>query len=194
MESTALEKDILFEADHPFLCGMEYLFQSDTRLYFVLPFVGGGVLDKIVDDRARLEEQIVKFYAAQLIIGLGKLHERGVIHRDVKLQNIMVDTTGYIKIIDFGLAKALSEEQEATTFCGTFEYIAPELIRGESYGQNVDWWATGCIIFKMLFGVSPFFDRNQQVLMKKIQNKAVVFPDKRRFEIDYSDAVVDIIN
>ena len=90
---------------------MEYLFQSELRLYFVLPFIAGGELYKIVKKRRVLDEPTVKFYAAQIVIGLGKLHERGIIHRDVKLENVMVDSNGYIKIIDFGLAKMLDEDE-----------------------------------------------------------------------------------
>ena len=103
--STVLEKDILLNADHPFLCGMEYLFQSETRLFFVLPFIEGGVMEKIIQKRGYFPESTVKFYAAQLVMGIGKLHQMGIIHRDVKLENVMLDEHGYIKIIDFGLAK-----------------------------------------------------------------------------------------
>ena len=88
---TNLEKDILFEIDHPFLCGIDYMFQTEARLYFFLPFVSGGVLDKIVRDRIMLPESVTKFYATQILIGLSKLHERNIIHRDMKLENCMVD-------------------------------------------------------------------------------------------------------
>lgn len=165
---TNLEKDILFEVDHPFLCGIDYMFQSETRLYFVLPFVGGGVLDKMVRDRLYLEESITKFYAAQILIGLGKLHELGVVHRDMKLENCMVDENGYIKIIDFGLAKVLQEQEQSRTFCGTMEYFAPEVIRKTGYDKSIDFWAVGCMIYKMLFGISPFHHKNRNQLMQKI--------------------------
>ena len=115
VESTALERDILLEADHPFLCGMDYVFQSSTRLYFIMPFINGGELYKIFQEKKRFEESVVKFYASQIIIGISKLHEKGIIHRDLKLENIMVDETGFIKIIDFGLAKNLSEDDLAMT-------------------------------------------------------------------------------
>ena len=75
----------------------------------------------------------MKFYAAQIVMGVGKLHEKGILHRDIKLENVMLDTDGYIKIIDFGLARMIQETEEATTLCGTWEYIAPELIRRTGY-------------------------------------------------------------
>ena len=88
--STALEKDILFSADHPYLCGMDYMFQSEARIYFVMPFINGGELYKIFQEQKRFDESVVKFYAAQIIIGIGKLHEKGIMHRDLKLENILL--------------------------------------------------------------------------------------------------------
>jgi len=86
---------------------MEYMFQSDARLYFVMPFINGGELYKIFQEQKRFPEEVVKFYAAQIIIAIGNLHAKDIMHRDLKLENIMVDSTGYIKIIDYGLAKML---------------------------------------------------------------------------------------
>ena len=173
----------MFEADHPFLCGMEYLFQSEARLYFVMPFINGGELYKIFQEKKRFDENIVKFYAAQIIIAIGKLHEKGIMHRDLKLENIMVDSTGYIKIIDYGLAKMLSIDEVATSYCGTPEYLAPEMISHSGHDKTVDWWAVGVLIYEMLIGVTPFFNKNRQVLMSKIKHSRIVFPDRRTYRI-----------
>lgn len=105
----------------------------------------------------------------------------------------MVDSNGYLKIIDFGLAKFLQEDEVASTFCGTLEYFAPEVIRNHGYTKDVDWWAVGIMIFEMLFGTSPFFNPNRQVLMTKIRYSRVVFPDRQTFNIQYSDEVVDLL-
>ena len=192
--STALEKDILFEADHPFLCGMEYLFQSEARLYFVMPFINGGELYKIFQEQKRFAEDAVRFYAAQIIIAIGKLHEKGIMHRDLKLENIMVDETGYIKIIDYGLAKMLSSDEVAMSYCGTPEYLAPEMVNHQGHDMSVDWWAVGILIYEMLIGVTPFFNRNRQVLMSKIKHSRIVFPDRKTYRIQYSDEIVDLIS
>ena len=97
----------MLEISHPFLVGMDYFFMNDLRLFFVMPFVSGGELYKIKEEYKKFDEQAVKFYAAQMVLAVGELHRNKVIHRDLKLENILVDESGYLKIIDFGLAKAL---------------------------------------------------------------------------------------
>ena len=124
-----MEKNILLNMDHPFLASMDYLFQDDFRLYFVMPFIKGAELYKYYKKKQRFSEDEVKFYAAQLVMGLGHLHsQHQVIHRDMKLENILLDQEGYIKIIDYGLAKMYDEKKLSTTFCGTPDYLYPEMI------------------------------------------------------------------
>ena len=173
---------------------MEYLFQSSARLYFVMPFINGGELYKIFQEHKRFDEAIVKFYAAQIIIAIGKLHEKGIMHRDLKLENIMVDENGYIKIIDYGLAKMLQNDELAMSYCGTPEYLAPEMISHAGHDKTVDWWAVGILIYEMMIGVTPFFNKNRQVLMSKIKHSRIVFPDRRTYRITYSDDAVDLIS
>ena len=100
----------MLESEHPFLANMDYIFQSDLRLYFVMPFINGGELYKVYSKVKRFPEQLVKFYAAQIVLGIGALHKQGYMHRDMKLENIMLDSNGYLKIIDFGLAKLLGHQ------------------------------------------------------------------------------------
>ena len=110
------------------------VFRSDVILMlgssggFVMPFIRGGELYKIYQDKKRFEEPAVIFYAAQMILAVDDLHQKGYAHRDLKLENIMVDETGYLKIIDYGLAKMLKDNQEAQSYCGTPEYLAPEMV------------------------------------------------------------------
>ena len=193
IQNTLNEKQILFECDHPNLVGMEFIFQNEYRIYFVMPFIRGGELYKIYQAKKRFNEKIVKFYAAQIVLAIGYLHSKNIIHRDLKLENILVDSNGYLKIIDYGLAKILKNNEEATSFCGTPEYISPELVEKKAYDKNVDWWAVGVLIYEMLIGVTPFFNRNQNVLMSKIQSANFVFPDRNKYKIDYSDEVQDLV-
>lgn len=195
VENTLREKDILFECKHPFLIQMDFLFQNEMRLYFVMPFIQGGELYKILKNEKKFKEDVVIFYAIQLILAIDYLHNKNIIHRDLKLENIMIDVEGYIKIIDYGLAKKLDEtvEDEATTYCGTPEYLAPEMVARSGHDKSVDWWAIGVLMYEMLFGMTPFYNQNQRKLLKKIKTSKVLFPDKTKFKIDYSDEIMDLI-
>lgn len=114
-------------------------------------------------------------------------------HRDLKLENILVDDRGYLKIIDYGLAKILSSNELAMSYCGTPEYLAPEMVQSQGHDFTVDWWALGILIYEMLIGVTPFFNRNRQLLQSKIKHARIVFPDKRQYKIDYSDELVELV-
>lgn len=132
IEHTRLEKDVLLELDHPFLVGMEYLFMDDLRLYFVMPFVRGAELFSVKERKTRFNLDEIRFYAAQATLALGYLHEHQIAHRDLKLENVLVDEHGYLKLIDFGLAKKFTPGTIAKTVCGTPEYIAPEIYLGQA--------------------------------------------------------------
>jgi serine/threonine protein kinase len=128
-----------------------------------------------------------------MTLALGYLHQKGIAHRDMKLENVLVDDRGYLKIIDYGLAKMLRDDQEATSFCGTPEYLAPEMVAQVGHDKTVDWWALGVLIYEMLIGVTPFFNRNKNMLLTKIKNSKVVFPDRKKYRIDYSDELMDLV-
>ena len=193
VESTKQERDILLECDHPFLCGMDYVFQNDLRLYFVMPFIRGGELYKHFLKCKRFPESQVKFYAIQIVLALGYLHSKDICHRDMKLENILIDETGYLKLIDFGLAKILKDSELSQSFCGTPEYLAPEMVAQKGHDKTVDWWAVGILIYEMLIGVTPFYNRSRNLMLVKIQQSKIVFPDKSKYKIEYSEEVQDVI-
>lgn len=136
----------------------------------------------------------MKFYAACIALAIGELHKRDIMHRDLKLENILVDEQGYIKIIDYGLAKLLSGDQLATSYCGTPEYLAPEMVDQTGHDFTVDWWALGVLIYEMLIGVTPFFNKSRTVLTSKIKHAKVVFPDRQVYRISYSDELMDLVS
>lgn len=193
IESTKLERDILLKCKHPFLVGMDFVFQNDLRLYFVMPFIKGGELYKHFQKERRFAEHKVKFYAVQIAHAIGYLHEQSIVHRDLKLENILVGEDGYLQIIDFGLAKMIRDNEMTSSFCGTPEYVAPEMVAQVGHDKAVDWWALGILIYEMLIGVTPFYNRNRNVMLMKIQNSKIIFPDKKKYKIGYSPEVQDII-
>ena len=160
-----------------------------------MPYITGGELYKVLKSRRTFDEPTVKFFIAQVIIGLGKLHEKGIMHRDLKLENIMLDTNGYVKIIDFGMAKMLeTPNQLAHTVCGTPEYYAPELINEEGYDKTVDWWACGILIYEMLTGVTPFFAQMRNRLYQNIRTGNVNWPANRPCSNEMKNLVQQLLN
>uniref|UniRef100_A0A8C6L802 protein kinase C n=1 Tax=Nothobranchius furzeri TaxID=105023 RepID=A0A8C6L802_NOTFU len=130
---------------------------SLCRLFFVIEYVNGGDLMFHMQRQRKLPEEHARFYSAEISLALNYLHERGIIYRDLKLDNVLLDSEGHIKLTDYGMCKeGLRPGDTTSTFCGTPNYIAPEILRGEDYGFSVDWWALGVLMFEMMAGRSPF--------------------------------------
>uniref|UniRef100_A0A0N4Z388 Protein kinase C-like 3 n=1 Tax=Parastrongyloides trichosuri TaxID=131310 RepID=A0A0N4Z388_PARTI len=144
-------------SNHPFLVGLHSCFQTDSRLFFVIEFVPGGDLMYHMQRHRKLPEDHARFYSAEIILALHFLHSSGIIYRDLKLDNVLIDSTGHIKLTDYGMCKEnIGPGDRTNTFCGTPNYIAPEILRGEDYGFSVDWWALGVLMYEMMAGRSPF--------------------------------------
>ena len=180
-QSLRTEKEIFQIATkegNPFLVHLKTTFQDDFRLYFVMEYVNGGDLMYHIQTRTFSNEDC-KFYAAQIVVALEYLHSRGVLYRDLKLDNILLTRAGNIKLADYGLSKCeMNAESRTKTFCGTPEFMAPELLLDLPYGLAVDFWAFGVLLYQLLEGRSPFFGSNEKETFQSILRGKLVFaPD-----------------
>lgn len=149
------ERNVLLKnLNHPFLVGLRYSFQSKEKLYFVLDYVNGGELFFHLQKERFFSEDRAKFYAAEITSALGYLHSENIVYRDLKPENILLDAEGHVVLTDFGLCKDnLSGHDTTNTFCGTPEYLAPEVLRKEAYDRGVDWWCLGAVLYEMIYGL-----------------------------------------
>uniref|UniRef100_A0A3Q1JPA7 Ribosomal protein S6 kinase n=1 Tax=Anabas testudineus TaxID=64144 RepID=A0A3Q1JPA7_ANATE len=178
-----MERDILAEVNHPFIVKLHYAFQTEGKLYLILDFLRGGDLFTRLSKEVGLRkpvmftEEDVKFYLAELALALDHLHSLGIIYRDLKPENILLDEEGHIKITDFGLSKeAIDHDKRAYSFCGTIEYMAPEVVNRRGHTQSADWWSFGVLMFEMLTGSLPFQGKDRKETMALILKAKLGMP------------------
>lgn len=164
------ERNVLIRnVKHPFLVCLHYSFQSNDKLYFVLDYVNGGELFYHLLRKRLFPEPRVKFYAAEMAHAIGYMHSKDIIYRDLKPENILIDSTGHIRLTDFGLCKeGIQAYTTTSTFCGTPEYLAPEILLKKPYTRAVDWWCLGSVIYEMLFGLPPFYSKDTNQMYSNI--------------------------
>uniref|UniRef100_A0A8C2FZV5 Ribosomal protein S6 kinase n=2 Tax=Cyprinus carpio TaxID=7962 RepID=A0A8C2FZV5_CYPCA len=189
---TKMERDILADVNHPFVVKLHYAFQTEGKLYLILDFLRGGDLftrlaisyslstlysHHLFGVQVMFTEEDVKFYLAELALGLDHLHGLGIIYRDLKPENILLDEEGHIKLTDFGLCKeAIDHEKKAYSFCGTVEYMAPEVVNRQGHTHSADWWSFGVLMFEMLTGSLPFQGKDRKETMNLILKARLGMP------------------
>lgn len=174
---TLTESRVLRTTNHPFLIALKYSFRDKERLCFVMEYAAGGELFYHLSQERKFSEDKTKFYGAEIVSALGYLHEHDIIYRDLKLENLLLDRDGHIKIADFGLCKDNIRLTDTTkTFCGTPEYLSPEVIEDNQYGRAVDWWSLGVLLYEMMCGTLPFNNNTTELLFHEILMKQVSFP------------------
>nr|XP_006129309.1 ribosomal protein S6 kinase beta-2 isoform X3 [Pelodiscus sinensis] len=174
---TKAERNILEAIKHPFIVDLIYAFQTGGKLYLILECLSGGELFMQLEREGIFLEDTACFYLSEITLALGHLHCNGIIYRDLKPENIMLNSQGHIKLTDFGLCKESIHEGAVThTFCGTIEYMAPEILMRSGHNRAVDWWSLGALMYDMLTGSPPFTAENRKKTIDKILKGKLVLP------------------
>ncbi|KAJ1649206.1 hypothetical protein IWQ61_009634, partial [Dispira simplex] len=175
---TKAERAILEDVRHPFVVRLFYAFQTAECLYLILEYASGGELFHHMNVERMFTERVARFFTAEIVLALEHLHTLGIIYRDLKPENCLLDSDGHIVLTDFGLSKlGLPENGKTSTFCGTIEYMAPEVLDESPYDQCVDWWSLGILLYDMITGAPPFHGSNKKKVMDAIRHKGIKFPD-----------------
>ena len=173
---TKAERSILEGIQHPFLVQLHYAFQTPGRLYLILEFLAGGELFMQLEREGVFMEEQASFYLAEITLALSHLHSHGIIYRDLKPENVLLDAKGHVKLTDFGLSKEAVNNEVTHTFCGTIEYMAPEILMRCGHGRAVDWWSLGTLMYDMLSGGPPFSADCRKKTIEKILRAKLTFP------------------
>lgn len=173
--NTQAERRILEQMDHPFLVSLRYAFQTPEKLYMVMDFFAGGELFYHLKKLGRFAEDDVRIYAAEIVLALSALHENNIVYRDLKPENLLLDSDGHVSLTDFGLAKELGADGLLRSLCGTPEYLSPQVIQGQAYDKNVDYWALGTMLYEFLTGLPPFYSNQLKVMYERILTAKLSF-------------------
>lgn len=174
VEHVAAERYILSRIRHPFIVDLYATFQDPLNVYMLLSYVPGGELFTHLRRAGRFTPDVTRFYLATIILALKYLHSFNIIYRDLKPENLLLDSRGYLRLTDFGFAKIV--EDRTWTLCGTPEYLAPEIIQSDGHGKAADWWACGILCYEMLVGYPPFFDESPYGIYEKILKGRIYWP------------------
>jgi protein-serine/threonine kinase len=188
------EQQIIFEFKHPFLISAKYFAQKIYNYYYYFENVLKWNMFDLLRNYERFEEEEVKFYIVQLALIISYFHSKKMIFRGISIDNLMIDNEGYIKLCDFTNTKLIdSLTENRNTFCGSMEYMAPEIINRSPYSYEVDWWAVGIATFELFYGVTPFKNKNQMKIPRAILDDELKFPTPSVLDEEMSDEMKDFI-
>ncbi|CDW89321.1 protein kinase domain containing protein [Stylonychia lemnae] len=171
------ERNVMSIVNHPFIVKLNYAFQTQEKLFLILDYCPGGDLAEYLQLEKRFNEDKVRLYSSEILLGLEELHRKDIIFRDLKPDNVVLDAEGHAMLTDFGLSKeGVMKEGMAKSFCGSYAYLAPEMLKKVGHGKAVDWYLLGVIIYEMLCGIPPYYANNKEELFENIKNAALDIP------------------
>lgn len=176
VEYTKAERQILEDVRHPFIVKLFYAFQDHSKLYLILEYAEGGELWSHLQTEKMFPEQTAAFYIGQLVLALSHLHAQGIIYRDLKPENCLLDKEGHLILTDFGISKVADDGAECASFCGTAEYMCPEMLLEQPYTAAADWWSLGILLFELCAGHPPFSGNNKKKIADKILRSKLTLP------------------
>lgn len=193
---TLSERNVLVHTlSNPFIVTLKFSFQTADHLFLVMDYIPGGELFTYLQKEQYFNEARAKFYIAELVLALEHIHAHQVVYRDLKPENILLDAQGHVALTDFGLCKELKRDNDTTsTFCGTSEYLAPEMVRQEPYTKTVDWWALGILLYEILTGGPPFHSVHLDVLYRKICKAPLKFPSHPPLSPEAKDLICRLLD
>ena len=182
------ERNIMRRCEHPFIVSLKFAFHTATKFYLGLEYIAGGELFYLMRRHAVFSIQQIRLFVAEIALALDHLHKNGIIYRDLKPENILIGVDGHLKLTDFGLSKDISDSKMTRSFCGTPEFMAPEIVLKKQYSFGVDWWTLGVLTYELFFEKPPFYDNNRNKMFSKILNEEPTFPK------DFDQDAFDFIN
>jgi len=171
------EKNVLSNINHPFIVKLYYSFQTNSKLFLVLDYCPNGDLSQIILKERRLTEESARLYLCEILLALSALHRNDIIYRDLKPDNIVLDKDGHALLTDFGLSKeGVFDNVSAKSFCGSIAYLAPEMIKKSGHGKSVDWYLFGVLMYEMIVGTPPYFNKDKDTLFENITDGILQIP------------------
>ena len=168
----------MWVTSHPFIVKLYYAFQTEERLFLIIEYCNGGDLSNYLEAEDWFNENKARFYIAEIILAIEDLHKRGIIYRDLKPGNILLDNEGHVRLTDFGLSKEgmIMPDNSTQSFWGSYAYLAPEMIRKEGHSMSIDWYLVGVVLYELIQGLPPFYSNNKDTLMKNILENTLEIP------------------
>lgn len=175
------EANIMKTLDHPYILKLVFSFQTPSNLYMAVELCENGDLSEILDQESLLDEDIAKFLTAELILAMKHMHNKGVIFRDLKPENLLIDSRGHLRLADFGLAKQNEKAKgkkdfRAPSFCGSPAYLPPEMLKRQGVTKSGDVYQLGVVLYEMLVGIPPFYNDNMAILYDNIEKGKLKLP------------------